>query len=239
MDFRLALGRRTVTTGRVRAAPLRLVRQGRGPGEGARRSGPAGTGARQYGLGLVNGRTGRPRGRLWRRAQAALEHRGGPGAGLYASAISAADAASHTWAGLFHGRQSPGSGPSWVRRKRGSGQASGYTRPMAQTCRTYPVRPGAELWGGIRRGPPRGGRSTASPRWKEQHTDHCLQAPSFSQLYLPKGDLEHAIRGVRPGPGPVACLRQPCCPGLKLSLGSTSTLQGRLTEGRAAGGGGQ
>ena len=56
----------------------------------------------------------------------------------------------------------------------------------------------------------------------------------LGDLYLAQGDLEHAIRVLEPGPGPLSCLRQPeRLRSIVAGLGYAYALQGRLAEGRA------
>ena len=56
----------------------------------------------------------------------------------------------------------------------------------------------------------------------------------LGDLYFAQGDLEHAIRVLEPGPGPLSCLRQPdVLRGIAAGLGYAYALQGRLAEGRA------
>ena len=187
-------------TGRVWAAP-RPVGRGRGPGQGARRSGPAGTGAGQDGLYSGRRETSTA---PWRRASR-------PSSSRPRSATAPCRCEASLYLGqAYYAIGDFGRAAELLRRNveaadRESGTPSTDVRIQSQAwlARTLSAARG------LRRGPaPRGGgappRHAGRPRG---HTDRCPRLPR-PPVPRPRGPgARHP--GVGPGPGPLSCLRQP------------------------------
>ena len=212
-------------TGRVWAAP-RPVGRGRGPGPGARRPGPAGTGAGQ--MAWYSGRRETP--------TAPLQRASRPSRSRPRSATAPCRGkhpitwGRHTMPSATSAGRPSCCGGAW-RRRTGS-----LARPV-QTGRSSPRRGWRGPW--ARSGPsPRAGvtgrRRSASPRWKAEGGHRSLR-PRLPRPPVPRPRGPGARHpGVRPGPGPLSCLRQPAwLRPIAAGLGYASALQGRLAEGRA------
>ena len=226
IDLRLALGGRAERTGRVWAVP-RPVGRGRGPGPGARRSGPAGTGAGRDGPGTQD--DGRPRRR----------HCGGP-AGPRARGRTrrqrlAGASLLLSWGGPTHAIGDFGRAAELLRRNveaadRESGTPSTDVQIQSQAWLARTLGALGAFAEGRRHGEEALRLATLAGRGNTPIVAHgCL-----GHLYLAQGDLEHAIRVLEQGlalcraSGERGWLRV-----IVAHLGYAYALQGRLAEGRA------
>ena len=226
IELRLALGAPADRTGRVWAAP-RPVGRGRGPGQGARRSGPAGTGAGRDGP-VYSGMTG--------------DHDGAMAAGQQALELAAAlgDSAlqvqaSHHLGQAYYAIGDFGRAAELLRRNveaadRESGTPSTDLRIQSQAWLARTLSALGAFAEGRRHGEEALRLATLEGRGDTPIIAHgCL-----GHLYLAQGDLEHAIRVLDQG---LALCRasgnRDWLRAIVAGLGYASALQGRLAEGRA------